>query len=386
MKGQVRKRGKSWVAIVPLGKDGQGKLKYKWVTCKTKKEAEAKRAELIHMANTGMLASPKGMLADFVTRWLEDYVKPNLSPRTYEGYLSIFRSRMGPALGNIQLKNLKPEIIQKYYSDMLKAGLSTTSVRHHGMMLHSCLEHAVKWQLLALNPADAVKPPANRYAEMNTLDETGVRVVLEAAEKTPYFALFSLALYSGMRRSELLALRWSDVELENGEVYVSRSLHRLENHETVFRGTKTSKSNRTVALGQTMIEILKQHRDKQMDICTSTGFPFTNDRLVFCHADGKPMLPDSVSQAWVRHAKSLGYSHIRFHDLRHTSATLMLKAGIHPKIVQEKLGHSSIVVTLDLYSHVSPGMQHQAAEKLDAILGKNNSKIIARPFLGEGIH
>ena len=385
MKGQIRQRGDTYSVIIPLAKNECGKSKYKWVTCKTKREAQAKLAELIHMANTGMLASPKGTLGEFIRRWLDEYCKPNLSPMTHEGYESMFRYRMEPAIGSIKLKDLKPEHIQKYYSDLFKAGLATTTARHHAMMLHCCLECAVKWQLLARNPADAVKPPANRHVEMNTLDETGVRVVLGAAEKTPYFALFNLAIYSGMRRSELLALRWSDVGLEDGEIYVSRSLHRLKNHETVFRSTKTAKSNRTVALGPTMIEILKQHRNKEMDICAATGFPFTSERLIFCHIDGKPLLPDSVSQAWVRHAKSLGYPHIRFHDLRHTSATLMLKAGIHPKIVQEKLGHSSIVVTLDLYSHVSPGMQQQAAEKLDAILNQNNSKIIARAVLGDGI-
>jgi integrase len=238
----------------------------------------------------------------------------------------------------------------------------------HAMMLHRILEHAVKWQLLSRNPADAVTPPITRHVEMRTLDETGINNMLAEAEKTPYFALFSLALHTGMRRSELLALRWQDIDLIMAEIYVSRSMHRLLTHEIVFRGTKTAKGSRTVALAPSTIIVLRQHLDKETAECVWLGVPFTNDRLVFCYWDGKPLIPSNVSQAWRRLARRMGYSKIRFHDLRHTCATLLFKAGIHPKIVQERLGHSSIAITLDTYSHVSPGLQHKAAEALDIIL------------------
>lgn len=377
MKGQIRKRGNTYSVIVPLGKDATGKKRNKWVTCHSKREAEAKRAELIHQANTGMLTSPKGTLGEFVTRWFKEYAKPNLSPRTVEGYESIYRSHMGSALGNIPLRNLKPENIQEYYANMLNLGLSTTTVRHHGMMLHRVLEHALKWQLLSRNPADAVTPPVTRHVEMRTLDEAGVDDVLTAAIKTPYFALFSLALHTGMRRSEILALRWQDIDLSMGKVWVSRSMHRLATHKTVFRGTKTAKSSRAVDLSSSIITMLKEHSDNEMTQCSRVEVPFTNDRLVFCKWDGTPLIPSSVSQAWKRLTQHLGYEHIRFHDLRHSCATLLLKAGIHPKIVQERLGHSSISITLDTYSHVTPGMQRQAAEALDVMLGQKNSKRIA---------
>lgn len=375
MKGQIRKRGNTYSVIVPLGKDALGKKRYKWVTCSTKREAEARRAELIHQANTGMLTSPKGTVGEFIERWLKEYAVPNLSPRTVEGYESIYRAHMESALGKIPLKNLKPESIQKYYADRLAIGLSTTTVRHHAMMLHRVLEHAVKWQLLVRNPADAVTPPKTRDVEMRTLGETDIDIILTEAKKTPYYALFSLALHTGMRRSELLALRWQDVDLIMAEVYVSRSMHRLLTHETIFRGTKTVKSSRTVALAPSILDILRQHLDNGMAQCIWLGVPFANDRLVFCQWDGKPLIPSSVSQAWRRLTRRLGYKNIRFHDLRHSCATLLLKAGVHPKIVQERLGHSSIAVTLDTYSHVSPGMQHQAAEILDAVLLKNSKRI-----------
>jgi integrase len=377
MKGQIRKRGNTYSVIVPLGKDMSGKKRYKWVTCRSKREAEAKRAELVHQANTGMLASPKGTLGEFIERWLIEYARPNLSPRTCEGYQNIYKSHISETIGKVQLKNLKPEHIQKYYFDRLADGLSTTTVRHHAMLLHRVLEHALKWQIVARNPADAVTPPLTRHVEMKTLEEIGIEKVMAEAEKTPYFVLFSLALHTGMRRSELLALRWQDIDLIMAEIYVSRSMHRLLTHETIFRGTKTVKSNRSIALAPSIIAILRQHLDNEMALCARMSIHFTNDRLVFCTWDGKPLIPSSVSQAWRRLTRRLGYDNIRFHDLRHTCATLLLKAGIHPKVVQERLGHSSIAITLDIYSHVTPGMQHQAAEALDTILSKKNSKRIA---------
>ena len=377
MKGQIRQRGKTYSVIVPLGKDAEGKKRYKWVTCRTKREAQAKLAELIHQVNRGEIANPKGTFGEFTKRWLAEYAVPNLSPRTAEGYQSIYRAHLEGSLGNTPLKNLKPGHIQTYYADCLAGGLSTTTVRHHAMLLHRILEHAMKWQLIPRNPADAVTPPKVRYTEMRTLDESQIGTVLEAARNTPYYICFYLALYTGLRRSELLALRWQDIDLLMAEISISRSMHRLLSRETVFRGTKTAKSSRSVALSPSTCVVLRQHLDDEMALCTRLGIPFTDDRLIFCRWDGKPMIPYTISQAWRRLTRRLGIPNVRFHDLRHTSATMLLKAGVHPKIVQERLGHSSISITLDTYSHVTRGMQRQAAEALGRILGQKNSKRIA---------
>jgi integrase len=364
MKGYIRRSGeRSYQLGVYLGKDTDGKKKYKWLTVKgNKRQAEAKLNEMVHQINTGVFTDPKGTFGEFIERWLVEYVKPNLSPRTLEGYQNIVRAGVGPTLGKVQLKDLKPEQLQKYYADKLATGLSTTTVRHHAMLLHCVLEFAVKWQLLVRNPADAVTPPITRHTEMHTLDETQAEQILKAAEDTPYFSLFHLALFTGMRRSELLALRWADVDLMGAEISVNRSMHRLLTHEVIFRGTKTLKSSRSVALAPDTCVVLRQHVNNEMALCVATGMVFTNERLIFCQWDGKPLLPHTISQAWRRLTHRLGIWHIRFHDLRHTHASLMLKAGIHPKIVQERLGHSSISITLDTYSHVTPGIQHAAAK------------------------
>lgn len=380
MKGHIVKRGKdSFSIVLSLGYDREGKRVRKWVTVHGgKREAQAKLAELLHQFNTGVYADPKGTVGEFMERWIIEYAKPNLSPRTTEGYESIYRAHVAAELGKVPLKSLKPEHLQKYYTGRLDAGLSTTTVRHHAMLLHRVLEHALRWQLLARNPADAVTPPAVRHTEMHTLDEAQADKALTEAMNTPYYALFSLALYTGMRRSELLALRWQDIDLIMAEISVSRAMHRLLTGEFVFRGTKTAKSSRTVALSPDACLVMRHHLDNEMALCGRLGVSFANDRLVFCKWDGTPLIPYTVSQAWRRLTRGLGIQDVRFHDLRHTHATLMLKQGIHPKIVQERLGHSSIAITLDTYSHVSPGMQRKAAEAFDQILKPLGSKWVAK--------
>lgn len=358
-------RGTTYQVIVFAGLDNQGKKKYKWVTCKTKREAQNLRAEMVHQSNTGALATPKGTLSEFTDRWLKEYAQANLSPRTYEGYESIYRYHIKNTLGNISLKNLKPDHIQNYYASRLDRGLSTTTVRHHAMLIHRILEHAVKWQLLIRNPADAVTPPVTRHTEMHTLDKAQAELLLNELEKTPYYALFHTALFTGMRRSELLALRWQDIDLNMAEISVSRSMHRLKKtHEIIFRGTKTAKSSRTIALAPDSCQVLRKHLDNEMTLCNQLEIPLTSERLVFCTTEGRELYPDSVSQVWGRTTKRLGMANIRMHDIRHTHASLMLKQGIHPKVVQERLGHSSITITLDTYSHVTPGLQQKAAEAI----------------------
>lgn len=181
-----------------------------------------------------------------------------------------------------------------------------------------------------------------------------------------------------MRQSELLALRWSDIDLMGAEISVSRSMHRLLTHEVMYRGTKTAKSNRTVALSPSTCQVMRQHLESEMTLCGRLGMHFSNDRLIFCLPEGTPLIPSTVRQAWRRLTRRLGIQNIRFHDLRHTHASLMLKQGVHPKIVQERLGHATISTTLDLYSHVMPGLQQKAADAFDEIFKPLVSKWLAK--------
>jgi integrase len=379
MRGHILKRGKnSYTVVFELGKDpSTGKRKQQWISVKgTKKDAEKRLAELLHQIDTGAFMKPgKTTFGDFLDRWLKDYAYANLAPRTAEGYETIIRQHLIPKLGNIPLTQLKPEHIQKYYAEMLSVGrsdgkgaLNPLTVRHHHMTLHNALKCAVKWGLLTRNPADAIDAPHTTRTEMKVMTEEDLNKFLEVIRPTPYYALFYTALFTGMRRSELLALRWSDVDLLLCQISVTRAMHRLKNGDIIFRPPKTAKGRRIVSLSPSTALVLGEHRKSQEALRILQGTPFTLTDLLFAREDGSPLRPNAVTNAWLRLAKRTGLHDIRLHDARHTHASLMLRQGIHPKIVQERLGHSSIAITLDTYSHVTPGLQEAAAKRFDEVI------------------
>jgi integrase len=203
---------------------------------------------------------------------------------------------------------------------------------------------------------------------MNIMDADEINKFLEAAKDTPYYAIFYVALFTGMRRSELLALKWSDIDLILCQIYVSRSLHQLKDGSIVWRQPKSDRSRRMIALTPSTAIVLREHKENQASIKLMQGLLLKDDDLVFSQPDGNPYRPDTITHAWIKLARRVGLKGIRLHDARHTHASLMLKQGIHPKIVQERLGYSSIQITLDTYSHVAPGLQEAAAKRFDDIL------------------
>ncbi|MCL2150204.1 MAG: site-specific integrase [Dehalococcoidia bacterium] len=372
MRGTITKRGNDSYSIVfDLGRDPEtGKRRQQWVSVKgTRKDAEKKLAELIHQLDTGTFLKPgKATLAEYLERWLKDYCWPILSPRTAESYQYLVRKHLTPALGQTLLTQLKPAHIQHLYAQKSSAGLSNRTVRYLHSTLHKSLKDAMKLGLINRNPAESVTPPRLIRHEMQIMSESAIQHLLEAAKETPYYELFYMALFTGLRRSELLALRWSDIDLLLCQVYVTRTLHQLHNREIVFRPTKTAKSRRMVSLSPSTCDLLGDYRVKREQIRLLSGATISEDDLVFCGIDGNPLLPNSLTHAWIRITRRCGLAGIRLHDARHTHASLMLKQGVHPKIVQERLGHSSIQVTLDTYSHVAPGLQQSAAAQFDAIV------------------
>lgn len=370
MRGFIKKRGNSWRVAVSLGRDPQtGKYQYLWETVKgTKREAEKRMAELIHQHDSGILNKPgKGTVAEYLTNWLRDFITPNLSPRTSEGYEVIIRRHAIPALGKIALTQLKPEHIQGFYADKLSSGLSARTVRHFHMCLHGAFKNAVKTGSLVRNPCDATNPPKDQKTEMRTMSESDIHIFLEYARNTEYYPIFYLALFTGMRRSEILALRWSDVELLAPiQISVNRALHQLKKGKIDIRTTKTEKSRRLIPISPSTAIVLREYRESQDKIREALRIPALSDSdFVFCHVDGKPYLPNTVSHAWIKLVRKCGLRGIRLHDARHTMASIMLKNGINAKIIQERLGHSSISITLDTYSHLIPSMQEAAANAFD---------------------
>ncbi|MFC1846669.1 tyrosine-type recombinase/integrase, partial [Chloroflexota bacterium] len=326
-------------------------------------------SELLSQLDNGIFIKPgKTTLAEYLNKWLKDYAKATLSPRGYERYAGIINKHIIPDLGKITLIQLKPEHLQKHYTAKLNEGLSPRTVRYHHAVIHIALKTAVKWDLLNRNVADAVESPRIRRTEMQTWDEYEINLFLERTKDSPYYALFYTAIFTGMRRSEILALRWQDIDFIYGQIYINRSLHQLKDGSFVFTQPKSAKSSRTIALTPSTALILKDYYEQTKLESDLTGIPLTDNDLVFSNIDGKPIRPNTVTRAWNTLAKQYGLKVIRLHDARHTHASLMLKKGMHPKVVQERLGHSSIQMTIDTYSHVAPGIQEAAANRFDEIL------------------
>jgi integrase len=380
MKGRIikRKGSSNYTIILQLGLDpSSGKRKQQWITAgPSKREAEKKLAKLIHELDNGTFTKPsKQTLSQYLDQWLQDH-RGNIAPNTAQTYAWFIERHIKPEIGQIPLTALKPEHLQRFYSDKLtsgrqngKGGLGNRSVKYIHATLHKALKSAVKQGKISRNPADAVDIPRVARRAMKTMDETELHIFLEYAKSTPYYALFYIDLFTGMRRSEILALRWRDIDLLLCQASVTRTLHQLHNREIVIGQPKTAKGRRLISLSPSTVAVLREHQAEQTKQRQALGLPpLQDDDLVFSHPDGQPLLPDSVTQAWRRIARQAGLDGIRLHDARHTHASFMLKAGTHPKIVQERLGHASIQVTLDTYSHVAPGLQQAAADRFDEIV------------------
>lgn len=384
MRGHIVQRSKkkgTWSIRIRLGKDpATGKYQQQWFTVQgSHNDAQKRLTEILSQLDTGGYIKPgKDTVADYLTRWLAEYAEPNLSPRSFERYRDIVNRRFIPEFGNIQLTKLKPEHLQKHYTGMLNSGLSSRSVRYHHAVMHSALQIAVKWGLVARNVADAVEPPRIRRSEMQTWNEKEAGQFLEAAKGGQYYALFYTALFTGMRRSELLALRWQDIDFIYSQIQVSRSLHQLKNGDYVFTEPKSARSRRTIALPPSAFLVLESYRKAKEIESKMLGISLNENDLVFSNL-GKPFRPNTITRAWSMLAAKAGVKVIRLHDARHTHASLMLKQGIHPKVVQERLGHASIQMTLDTYSHVAPGLQEAAAASFDKLLQIPGSKLVAKP-------
>lgn len=378
MPGSIRKRGRSsWTVIVDLGTDPvTGKRRQLWRSVKgTKKDAEAELVRLLHDRDTGV-ERPRGKLtvATYLEAWLGDHERASLAPSTRAHYVRTVRKILIPALGALELSALRPSHVQALYGRLLRqgrsdgTGLAPRSVGIYHQVLHKALRDAVRMQLLTHNPADAVEPPRAPRKELAIVSPADISRILAIADETPIGALARVAVMTGMRRGELLGLRWRDLDLATGAAHVQQTAQRVSGAGWVFRQPKTRLSRRSVALSPTTVRILRLHRKRQVEERLLAGTLYEDRDLVFASSVGTPLEPGTILRAWYRVLQRADVGHVRWHDLRHAHATLMLGAGVHPKVVSERLGHASVNITLDTYSHVLPGLQAAAAEALDAII------------------
>lgn len=368
MRGSITKRGDSWTAIVDLPPDpATGKRRQKRVTARTKREVESKVAELIQKTHIGFVDAGRVTVHQFLADWMPA-AETTLRASTARRYADAIRLHIEPQLGNIRLSKLAPGDLQSLYTNRLAAGLSPTTVHHLHAILHRALDQAVKWGYVMRNVADAVDPPRRNRPEMRCWSSEEVTRVLRAAEGDEYEALWHLALTTGMRRGELLGLRWSDVDLDAGSLSVARTLSRGKTSRLEAGEPKTQAGRRRVALPASTVARLRRHQTRQKAVWLEVGPAYADRNLVFATVNGTPIHPNTLARAFGRLITKAAVPRIRFHDLRHTSATVLLARGEHPKVVQERLGHASIRETLDRYSHVSKDMQQRAAAHFDSLL------------------
>lgn len=313
------------------------------------------------------LASGTTTVAAFLDQWVE-VAQRQLRPTTIKSYKERIRLFIVPALGAIPLGELRPMDVQRLHTSILDQGksASTASVIH--AVLRSALNDAVRWGVIDRNVASIVHAPRPTPPEMKTWSAEQVAQVLAFAVGHRDECLWRLALTTGMRRGELLGLRWIDVDLDNKQLAIRHTLHQGNKGRAWESGTpKTEKGRRSIAISSQDVEMLKQQR-RQQDETRRAASEWEDNGLVFTERNGKPLNANRLAMRFNLMIKKTGVPQIRFHDLRHTAASLMLAGGVHAKVVQERLGHSNISITLDRYSHVAPSMQSDAAERLERLI------------------
>jgi len=375
LRGSLRKRSKvSWTITLTLGrkidpKTGKSKVNQKTYTVRgTKAEAEAKLAELLHQYNRGELIEPTKMTTgEWLQRWIDVYVKNSKKKRlrTIETYESVVRRHLIPAFDKIPLQQLSAGHIQHYYNT---SELASSTLEQHHAILHQALKVAtINERLLNVNPAEMVveKPVAERNFDMQVWDEEEVRLFLTVARDagTEVEAFYTLAIETGMRKGELCGLMWDDVDINARRISVRRTLLKA-GPEPVLGVPKTGRG-RAITISPQTASLLRKHQLRQKELKLSLGGAYKDRDFVFAKENGDPIQINNFGQrSFANLIESAGVKKIRFHDLRHTCATLLLAKGVNPKIVQERLGHSDISMTLNRYSHVTPTMQDQAARLL----------------------
>ena len=355
---KVGYRGSYWV-------DTAEGPKRRYITGETREDVAEKLAKAISDRADGLVFDAGSTTTgEYLTQWLSDSVRGTVQGSTYRSYGRVVDGHLVPGVGRVKLAKLRPDHIRRLYRSMLDAGKATRTVQYAHTLLKRALAQAVMDGLIPRNAAEAVRPPKLKRDEIQPLNADQVRALLDASDERSC-ALYTVAVRTGMRPGEILALRWSDVDLEAGTVQINRALSEGE-----FSTPKTPRSRRRISLSPATVAALKAHRKRQLEERMAKAGLWEDHGLVFPSSVGTPKSQRNLNREFKNAAKRAGLpDHFKLYDLRHTCATLLLARNVHPKYVQELLGHASIAQTLDTYSHVIPGMDGGTGGAIDEALG-----------------
>jgi len=371
MRGSVVKRGRGYSYVVYLGRDENGKKRQKWVSgFRTKKSCETALNEALQRIQSGTWIDPGVQtVGEYLQTWLSA-TKPSLRPTTVASYEHTINVWLAPRLGAVKLAALTPARIGIVYGDLQaagrqdgKGGLSSRSVRLAAGVLRHALGDAVTWGLLPRNPAALVDPPRLERREMQVWNATQVQEFFAAVADDRLYAMWVLLALTGLRRGEVLGLQWPDIDPIRRTIAVRRALVDVD-YQVVLSEPKTARGTRMIGIDPVTAAALEVWRVRQQVERQAAGDLWQGGNWIFTDEVGHSIHPERASEKFRIVIKKAGLTPIRLHDLRHTAATLALTAGVHPKVVAERLGHSTIGVTIDLYSHISGQLQSDAAEKV----------------------
>ena len=390
MKGSIIRRGRGWrIGYYTSKRDLKTGDKIRvWETVYgSKSEAQRRLREALSQLDKGLYVKPTKLT---VGQWLDEWLNSHaaaLSPRTRVSYEMIVRQHLKPALGHILLPELEPRHLEAFYAKHQadgrvdgKGALSPTTVRYCHSLLRESLAHAVRLGVLGRNVAEVASPPRKARRTMIALSVDDVHRFLSAASESPLYPFFATLVYTGTRRGEALALRWSNLDLDSMTLTVVESAFKL-NGQWHFKEPKTASGKRGIDLPPRLVLLLKHYKETEENRRLMLGGALTENDLVFSYPDGRPLDPSSASHSFKKIARRAGLPHLRLHDLRHGHATIMLQSGVDAKTLADRLGHSSVRTTLDVYCHPTSSLQKEAAQRFEDFLEKggpreNGAKVV----------
>ena len=346
---------------------GQRNRVYKRVDCSEKEAKKIMRRMITDMEQNKIIKKNHKTVEEWMEEWLDLYL-PNVEQTTRVGYKTKLRCYIKPALGDILIGSLRADHVQKMVNDMLAKGLSPKNIRDTFNNINAAMKKAVVLRMIPFNPCEGVVLPKVKKYRAKVYDNDMIHTLLDIAEGTDMYIPILLGALLGLRRGEMLALRWDHIDLKNKVIHIRSNMVNGEDG-FIIKAPKSEAGIRDLVIGDEVLAELKKARQKYMEDALTSPY-FQNLNFVIRQEDGSPLHPDSMTRKWSRFLKDHDLPHIRLHDLRHSNATALIQAGVNPRVVQQRLGHSDVNITLNTYTHVLPEMDIDAAAKLDAIMLK----------------